>query len=94
MLGAGLTHRQQLVAANDRGYIPAMLEAGASESEIACIRSLDRAAQGISAEDERLAAEDIGQRAEWRGDRVMVRCLFAVPRRAGIACTAGRGKSS
>ena len=45
----------QLVAANDAGYIPAMQVINASKEEIAEIRRLDRAAQGVTEEDERLA---------------------------------------
>ena len=41
-----------LVAANDRGYIPTMLEIGASRDEIVRVRAADRAAQGITAEQE------------------------------------------
>ncbi len=41
-----------LVAANDRGYIPAMLEIGATQEEIIKVRAADRAAQGITAEEE------------------------------------------
>lgn len=42
----------ELVAANDRGYVPALREAGATQEEIKQIRSADRAAQGITAQDE------------------------------------------
>lgn len=49
----------QLVAANDAGYIPAMLEMGATEEEIMRIRRRDRAAQGVTEEDELLAEESI-----------------------------------
>ncbi len=41
-----------LVAANDRGYIPAMVEIGATRDEIIRVRAADRAAQGITAEQE------------------------------------------
>lgn len=41
-----------LVAANDRGYIPAMIEIGASRQEVLSIRAADRAAQGITPEQE------------------------------------------
>jgi len=41
-----------LVAANDRGYIPALMEIGASRDEVISIRAADRAAQGITAEQE------------------------------------------
>lgn len=46
------TRRYDLVAANDRGYIPALLELGATPAEIAAIRAEDRAAQGVTPEQE------------------------------------------
>lgn len=46
------TRRHALVAANDRGYIPALAELGASRDEIAAVRAADRAAQGITSEQE------------------------------------------
>lgn len=48
-----------LVAANDRGYIPAMLEINATQEEIRKIRASDRAAQGINEEQEKQAEEAI-----------------------------------
>lgn len=45
----------QLVAANDAGYIPAMRALNASKEEIAEIRKQDRAAQGVTEEDEKMA---------------------------------------
>jgi hypothetical protein len=59
LLGIELNRYQQLVAANDKGYIPALEAAGASTEEIASIRMADRSAQGVTAEDERLAEESI-----------------------------------
>lgn len=50
------TRRHNLVAANDWGYIPALLELGASPEEIAAIRAEDRAAQGVTPEQEAQAA--------------------------------------
>lgn len=49
----------KLVAANDAGFIPGMLEMGATEDEIMDIRRRDRAAQGVTEEDELLAEESI-----------------------------------
>ena len=48
MLNLQPTRQQQLIAANDSGYIPAMLEMGASRSEVEEIRRMDWQAQGIS----------------------------------------------
>ncbi len=41
-----------LVAVNDWGYIPALVEIGASREEIVKVRAADRAAQGITPEEE------------------------------------------
>jgi hypothetical protein len=51
----------ELVAANDRGYIPAMHEAGATQEEIIKVRAADRAAQGITAEQEAQGAKAAAQ---------------------------------
>lgn len=59
MLGIQLTRDQQLVAANDSGYIPAMEAMGATPEEIADIRRRDRKAQGVTEDDERLAEKSI-----------------------------------
>ena len=59
LLGIALDKRAKMVAANDKGYIPAMLEAGATEEEAMSIRREDRKAQGVTDEDERLAEEAI-----------------------------------
>lgn len=55
ILGVTPDMHMQLVAANDAGYIPAMRALNASKEEIADIRKLDRAAQGVTEEDEQLA---------------------------------------
>ncbi|MGH8491350.1 MAG: hypothetical protein ACREXS_21445 [Gammaproteobacteria bacterium] len=54
-----------LVAANDRGYIPEMLELGATQAEIIQVRAADRAAQGITSED-----EQAGQKAASQAETV------------------------
>jgi hypothetical protein len=56
ILGITPSWNIQLVAANDAGYIPAMQALGATDEEIQKIRRQDRAAQGVTEEDE-LAAE-------------------------------------
>lgn len=53
------THWFELVAANDRGHVPAMLAVGATPEEMARVRAADRAAQGITAEQESEAAEAV-----------------------------------
>lgn len=57
LLAVEPTRKMKLVAANDSGYIPAMLAMGASKEEIAMIRYYDRATQGITAEQEKQAEE-------------------------------------
>ena len=53
------TREMQLVAANDSGYIPAMLAMGATKEEVNAIRYKDRASQGITPEQEKQAEEAI-----------------------------------
>ena len=55
LLKIELNHYQKLVAANDKGYIPAMEKMGATKKEIDKIRLKDRNAQGVTKEDEKLA---------------------------------------
>jgi hypothetical protein len=50
---------QQLVAANDKGYIPAMKKMGATQEEIDNIRRADRKVQGVTVEEEKQAEMDI-----------------------------------
>ncbi|MCY1634989.1 MULTISPECIES: hypothetical protein [unclassified Marinifilum] len=59
LLNIELNKYQKLVAANDANYIPGMQELGATKEQIADIRKNDRAAQGVSPEDELLAIEAI-----------------------------------
>lgn len=73
VLGCDLSRHERLVAANDRGYIPGLIAAGASESEVAAIRAGDREAQGLTAEDEAQARRDVA-RAEWRGRAAVLHC--------------------
>jgi hypothetical protein len=51
----------QLVAANDRGHIPAMLQLNATSEEIQSIRLQDRQAQGITADEEQTAIEALSK---------------------------------
>jgi hypothetical protein len=73
LLGLHLDRHQQLVAANDRGYIPAMQRLGANAAEISDVRAQDRRYQGLTEEDEAQAEQDL-RSAEWRANRVLVRC--------------------
>lgn len=58
-LHVSLSREERLIAANDRGYIDAMRCEGASDEEIKDIRARDRAAQGVSAEEEQRAVEEL-----------------------------------
>lgn len=57
LIGVELNRYQKLVAANDKGYIPEMMKAGASREEADEIRSNDRLAQGISSDENEIARE-------------------------------------
>jgi hypothetical protein len=59
ILNHEITREQQLIAANDKGYIPEMKKQGASDDEIKHIRLQDRKAQGVTPEDERKAEESV-----------------------------------
>lgn len=50
------TRQMDLIAANDSGYLPAMQALGATVAEMTEIRARDRAAQGLTADEERSAA--------------------------------------
>jgi hypothetical protein len=54
-----LTREQQLIAANDKGYIEGMVAISATSEEIQRIRALDRKAQGITQEQELAGEESI-----------------------------------
>lgn len=75
LLGVEPDRRLKLVAANDAGYIPAMQAMGATDAEITDIRRQDRAAQGVSEEDERLAEKSIAENLTDYGDLLTVRSL-------------------
>jgi len=59
ILDLKLTRWQQLVAANDRGYIPEMRRLCATDDEIEKIRREDRVAQGVTDDEEKIAEEEI-----------------------------------
>lgn len=72
--GTVLSRRQQLIAVNDRAYIRGMQAEGASKEEIDEIRRMDRAAQGLTEQDEMRAEAEIS-RAVWQGRRALVHCV-------------------
>lgn len=65
----------QLVAANDKAYIPGMLQLGATAEELEAIRRADRKAQGITEEDEQLAERAIAENCERSNSLLMVRAF-------------------
>jgi len=73
LLGVKLTRHQLLIAANDKGYIPGLKAAGATENEIKIVRAQDRLSQGVTPEQEAQASADI-QAAEIRGGKWLIRC--------------------
>ncbi|MBI5328191.1 MAG: hypothetical protein HZB80_07860 [Deltaproteobacteria bacterium] len=73
-----------LVAANDRGYIPAMLETGATQEEIIKVRAADRAAQGITAEEE-AEGEKAAANAEVFADGMLTLVCLPHTRTATVA---------
>ena len=76
LLGHTLSWEEQLIAANDRGYIPAMQALGASMEEIAQIRRLDREAQGVTEVEEAQALADIARRQQ-RGPLTVVETILS-----------------
>lgn len=71
LLGIEPTREMQLVAANDSGYIPAMIAMGATKEEINAIRYKDRASQGITPEQEKQAEEAVANAREVCGVTVI-----------------------
>lgn len=65
----------QLVAANDKAYIPGMLQLNATADEVEIIRRADRKAQGVTDEDELLAEKAITENCKKAGDLLVVRAL-------------------
>lgn len=68
----GWTSWYELVAANDRGYIPELLTIGASAEEVARVRRADRAAQGITAEEEAEGEQAVEEAEALAGGRLTV----------------------
>ena len=75
ILGIALNRYEQLVAANDKGYIPGMLNISATEAEINEIRRKDRSAQGVSEDDELQAEQSINNHLSRHGELLVVKSL-------------------
>lgn len=70
-----LNRHQQLVAHNDKGYIPAMEKFGATPDEISNIRYADRQAQGVTDKDEKLAEKSIQKNLELKNGVTVIKSL-------------------
>lgn len=75
ILEVSLNRFQQLVSANDKGYIPAMQALPATDEEIAEIRRKDREAQGVSKADELLAEQSVHNSLSRYGSLLVVESL-------------------
>lgn len=75
LLGLPMTRKYQLIAANDKSYIPGMIALGATEDEITDIRKADRKAQGVTENEELLAEKAISENLICRGNIVVVKAL-------------------
>ncbi|MFY9116844.1 MAG: hypothetical protein WAN85_07090 [Bacteroidales bacterium] len=73
LIGIPLSREQELIAANDSGYIQAMQKKGATEEEIKSIRQRDRRAQGATERDDQLAAVSIKDNLSFRHDVMVVK---------------------
>ncbi len=69
---SGWTRWHDLVAANDRGYVPEMLKIGATREEIEKVRAADRAAQGITPEQEEAGARAVSEARTLAGGHLTV----------------------
>lgn len=75
LLQLPMSHYEQLVAANDKAYIPGMLAMNASAEEIAAIRRADRKAQGVTDEEEALAEKAIADNLDITNGLMIVYAL-------------------
>ena len=75
LLGIELNRWQHLIAANDKGYIPAMEDLCASKNEIRQIRELDRKTQGVTEQNELLAKESIEKNKEEKNGITIIKSL-------------------
>lgn len=75
LIGIRLDRWQQLIAANDKGYIQAMKSLCATESEIKKVRETDRRAQGVTEDDERLAVLSIEKNLKVQDGMTVIKSL-------------------
>lgn len=84
LIGHSLTRDEELIAANDRGYIPAMQDLGATKEQIDDIRHRDRLAQGITEEDEALAQASISKNLVTAGSGTLI--VYSLTPRFSAVC--------
>lgn len=77
LLSVPMNRYYQLVSANDKAYIPGMKQMDATSEEIESIRRADRAAQGITPEEELLGEKAVNQHATLWGDLWVVQAQCA-----------------
>lgn len=75
LLEIPLSRQEQLIAANDRAYIPGMKALQASDEEISGIRQADRACQGVTEEEEKLAEQAIREHTQVYNNLIVVQAL-------------------
>ncbi|WP_443679022.1 hypothetical protein [Phocaeicola coprocola] len=75
LLEIPLSRQEQLIAANDKAYIPGMKVLQASDAEITRIRLADRACQGVTEEEEKLAELAIREHIQIYDGLIVVRVL-------------------
>lgn len=75
ILNISLNRYQQLVAINDKSYIPGLQTSGATPNEIAQIRYDDRKAQGVTDKEERLAEQAIREYCERIENLIIIKAL-------------------
>lgn len=69
---ADWTRERALVAANDTGHVAGMRAMGATDEDIRRIRAADRAAQGITPEEEAEGLRALAARREGLGGRLLI----------------------
>lgn len=75
LLSLPMNRYMQLVAANDKAYIPGMIALGASQKEVDTIRLADRKAQGVTEQEEAMAVKAVKENLEEVNGMKIVRAL-------------------
>ena len=70
-----ISRKMQLIAANDKAYIPGLTAIGATQEEIEEIRKADRHAQGVTEVDEQLAEKAISENIRQKGKLTIIKAL-------------------